>query len=82
MPKDTRADSYGILVYNDRPVADQYRSGEDIRVKFCDGTTAYVSPRDWLTNKRFVLVPKSYGTRQQIVRNWRAFEFYRHVGSS
>lgn len=76
MAGERRTDRYGILVYNDLPVADQYRAGNDICVIFHNGKTAYVRPEDWVKAKKFVFVPKSCGTREQIVKNWRNYRKY------
>lgn len=76
MAGEKRSDRYGILVYNDQPVADQYRTGDDICVVFCNGTTTYVAPTDWDKDKKFVFVPKSCGTREQIVKNWGSYRKY------
>ena len=68
--------NYGLLLYNEQPVEKQEKLDDEIVVKFYTGETINVSPTDWVNKKRFVYIPRSYGSRKHILNNWAQYSKY------
>jgi hypothetical protein len=68
--------NYGLLLYNEQPVEKQEKLDEEIVVKFYTGEIIHVSPTDWVNNKRFAYIPRSYGSRKHILNNWSKYSKY------
>jgi hypothetical protein len=68
--------NYGLLLFNEQPVEKQERLDDEIVVKFYTGETIHVSLNDWVNKKRFVCIPRSYGSRKHILNNWAQYSKY------
>lgn len=70
---DGVGERYKVLLFKNRPVADQKRVATGIAVKFHDGGETTVSERDWLIHRKSVFVPKHLGPRCVVVKDWNKY---------
>lgn len=64
---------YMLVVYQNRPVHEQKKLGNDISVTFYDGSQITVSERNWLMHKKAVFVPKNLGPRNVVAKDWQKY---------
>jgi len=74
MLKLSKTDSYRIIVFDKLPVREQRRVNDLIKISFYDGTEKLVEERAWRDHARSVLVPKSFGERKHVVKNWSKYQ--------
>lgn len=67
-------DHYGLVLFDGTPVESQRKDGQEIKVCFHDGKTIFVSPETWMSKKEYVFIPRSLGTREHILKNWKKFQ--------
>ena len=79
MPTESKTDSYRIITFDELPVRAQCRVNDMIKISFYDGTEKLVKEREWRDHSRSVLIPKNFGGRKHVVKNW---DKYRKVLSS
>ena len=67
---------YRAVVYNNRPVKTQRKVGRQIEWRDYQGNVELVSEREWMDNSRKVFVPRKFGTREHVLKNWRQYGLY------
>lgn len=72
MADNTVANSkFLMLLYKNEPVQNQKSVWNGVEVTFYNRERLTVSEQEWRNHSRKVLVPRSYGSRKDVVKNWR-----------
>ena len=59
-----------MLLYKNKPVQNQKSVWGGVEVTFYNRERLTVSELEWRTHSRKVLVPRTYGSRKDVVKNW------------